>query len=240
MENSAYYKSSNGAAEDKTKTEDKKSFTDELLEGVKSEHKKLQSEENDENSTGDNIYKTYQNESLTKYKGLEDSAYYKSLKERTEGIETTPEEEKKKRAEKEEKFRSFREDSEAETAYQLDNESIEKLKARAANGNTDAMNQLGVYYSVEQKDKAAAHAWFRKAEKSGDVDAKLLRETIEGKRTVAACEFGYLDNSNKQPAYVCGVGRNKDDNRYSYSWRKEAMTPEEQEEAERIYQEISQ
>ena len=161
----------------------------------------------------DDASEAYKRNQLSNLKGLEDSAYYKSLKGDIEG--TTPKDEKTMRAERKEAVKSAYADG-----------SIDKLKALAEKGDTDAMTELGKYYATEQKDKAAAHAWYRKAAESGNEDANLLQKELEGTvGIITYCEIG-------------GCKRVVVDREKSGYVVKNNMTPEEEEKAEGIYIDI--
>jgi len=161
----------------------------------------------------DDASDTYKRNQLSNLKGLEDSAYYKSLKGDIEG--TTPKDEKTIRAERKEAVKLANDDG-----------SIDKLKGLAEKGDTDAMTELGLYYE-KHKDKAVAHAWYRKAAESGNEDAKLLQGQLEGKiKIMQACGN-----------YGCNLSISKDLEKSGYTI-KSNMTPEEEEKAEGIYIDI--
>jgi TPR repeat protein len=161
----------------------------------------------------DDASEAYKRSQLSNLNGLEDSAYYKSLKGDIEG--TTPKDEKTIRAERKEAVKSAYSDG-----------SIDKLKALAEKGDTDAMTELGLYYE-KHKDKAAAHAWYRNAADAGNEDAKLLQGHLEGRiKIMQSCGI-----------YGCNLSISGDLEKSGYT-TKSNMTPEEEEKAESIYIDI--
>jgi len=152
----------------------------------------------------------YRRAELSKYKGFENSDYYKSTKARAEG--KTPEEINQITSTERKKA----------TRSAFKEGFIDELMTLAEQGDTQAMIHLGVYYESEG-DSALAHAWLRHAEDQGDKysgQANRWREIVEGKRRL---RLRARANNKKQSGDP---------------WKKR-MTPEEEADSDLYYHIIS-
>ena len=158
----------------------------------------------------DDFLEEYRRAELSKYKGLENSEYYKSMKEIAEG----------KAPEKSVKQKTTERKIATRSAFKEG--SIDELRTLAEQGDTQAMINLGIYYE-DKGDPALAHAWLRHAEDQGDKhsrNASRWREVVEGKRKFRP---GRRSVNREESGYV---------------WEKR-MTPEEEANADMYYHIIS-
>ena len=167
------------------------------------------------NAIAEDIYKEYQRESLSRFKGMENTEYFKSLEKYL--VESSPYHAKAINTKRDEALRSLR------LKPGERDEHLETLEILARQGDVDSMRELARYYELKRYT-SAAYAWYRKAEESGDEFSKEYITEFEGRRV------------HRLGAWTT---------EYDYDWGKhrhifnKELTPEEIQEAYAIYQEIS-